>query len=118
MDISKDASIVRVQDNFRWIVYLLRNKYGRTMTWQWIRDNWDWINKAFSGDKSYDDYPRYAATALSTKQQLDEYCDFFTPLMSDPSLTRVIKIGINEIKNRIDVLDRDGKAVRDALLSL
>ena len=118
LNISKDESVVRVQDNFRWIVYLLRNKYGRNLTWQWIRDNWDWINKAFSGDKSYDDYPRFAATALSTKKQLDEYCEFFNPLLSDPSLTRVIKIGINEIKNRIDVLERDSQNVCTALLNL
>ena len=118
LDMSKDSSIVRVQDNFRWIVYLLRNKYGRSLAWQWIRDNWDWISKAFGGDKSYDDYPRYAATALSTKKQLEEYCDFFNPLISNPSLTRVIKIGINEIKNRADVLERDTKTVCDTLLGL
>jgi len=118
LGLSKDTSVVRVQDNFRWIVYLLRSKYARNLAWQWIRDNWDWINKNFSGDKSYDEYPRYAASALSNNKQLGEYCDFFTPLMSDPSLTRVIKIGINEIKNRVDVLERDGQTVRDALLSL
>jgi len=118
LDILKNTSIIRTQDVSRWIVYLIRNKYAREQTWQWIRSNWDWINKTFMGDKSYDDYPRYVATALSTRKQLEEYRDFFTPLRSDPALSRVIDIGINEITNRVDVIERDSSSVRDALLNL
>ncbi len=114
----KDSSIIRHQDTFRWMIYLVRNKYGRTLTWQWIRDNWDWIKSTFGGDKSYSDYPRYTATALSTNAQLDEYREFFMPLHGDPSLTRTIDMGINEITNRVNIIERDGEAVRAALLNL
>jgi aminopeptidase N len=118
LNLVKDTSIIRTQDTSRWLIYLIRNKYSRLLTWQWIRDNWDWINQTFSGDKSYDEYPRYAATALITDEQLDEYRDFFTPMQSDPALSRVIEMGINEIKNRIDTIARDGKSVRNALLEI
>jgi len=114
----KDTTFIRTQDTARWIAYLIRNKFARDQTWRWIRDNWDWISTTFGGDKSYDDYPRYAAMALSTHKQLDEFHSFFSPLLSDPSLTRVITIGENEIKDRVDSIERDGESVRSTLLSL
>lgn len=115
LDLIKDNSFVRTQDCARWIAYLLRNKYGRDKTWQWIRDNWKWIEETFSGDKSYDDYPRYAATCLSTKGQLQEFRDFFLPMINNPSLTRVINIGINEITDRVRLIETDGDNVKQAL---
>jgi aminopeptidase N len=114
----KDTAVVRTQDTARWIAYLIRNKFAKEKTWQWIRDNWDWINLTFGGDKSYDGYPQYAAMSLSTQPQLDEYLAFFGKLRSDPSLTRVIDMGINEITNRVSIIDRDAAVVRKALLDL
>lgn len=113
-----DTATIRTQDTARWIAYLLRNKYAREQTWQFIMNNWDWIDKNFSGDKSYDDYPRYAANALSNPEQLKQYVDFFTPLKSDKSLTRVINIGINEITNRVELVQQDADLVCKKLLDL
>ncbi|MNH50075.1 Aminopeptidase N [compost metagenome] len=113
-----NSSIIRAQDTGRWYVWLLRNRDGRSLAWQWVRDNWSWIEKTFAGDKSYDDYPRYSAGVLSTKAQLDEYRQFFTPLSEVPSLTRVIAIGIVEIEGRVNLIEHDGQAVRDALAKL
>jgi len=118
LDQAKDNNLVRTQDVSRWVAYLVRNKYGREFTWKWIRENWDWINETFGQDKSYDDYPRYVATSLRTSDQLQEYRDFFGPLVSDPALTRVIHIGINEITDRVDSIERDSDAVKEALLNL
>jgi len=118
LELVKDFSIIRSQDTFRWIVYLIRNKYSRDLTWKWMRDNWNWIYKTFKSDKNYDDYPRYAATALSTRGQLDEYLEFFNPMKSDPLLTRVIEMGINEINDRIKLIERDEESVIDTLLNL
>lgn len=110
-----DNSTIRSQDTGRWFVWLLRNRDGRSLTWQWLRDNWTWIEQTFAGDKSYDDYPRYSAGVLSTKAQLEEYRAFFTPLSTVPALTRVIAIGIVEIEGRVSLIERDSQAVRDAL---
>lgn len=118
LNLLKDTSVIRCQDTARWIVYLLRNKYSRKQAWHWLRENWDWIFKTFKGDKNYDDYPRFAATTLYTQAQLGEYLEFFLPMKADPILTRVIEMGINEINDRIKLIERDGQLVRDELLSL
>jgi aminopeptidase N len=113
-----DSKTIRQQDLAHWFVYLIRNRYARTDTWQWMINNWSWIEQTFDGDKSYDSFPRYAAGALSTPEQLQSYRDFFTPEQSEPALTRTIELGIKEIEGRLELLKRDGDAVRAALLSL
>jgi aminopeptidase N len=118
LDKLKDTTLIRTQDTSRWIIYLMRNKYSRNQTWQWVRDNWSWIKETFGGDKNYDDYPQYTATVLNSRQQLNEYRDFFEPLINDPILTRAVKMGINEISNQIDVIERDSPKVRETLLNL
>lgn len=111
----QNADIVRPQDVARWFVYLIRGKDSRAKTWQWVQDSWPWIEKVFGGDKSYDDYPRYAATGLTTAEQLAEYKVFFTPKQSIPVLTRVITLGISEIDARVALIKRDKPAVIAAL---
>lgn len=116
--IMKDSRTVRPQDTFRWFVYLIRGRESRASAWQWLRDNWDWVEKTYGGDKSFDDFPRYAASGLVTSQQLDEYKAFFTPKMEVPALKRVIQLGISEIEARVDLIDRDSSAVHEALSKL
>lgn len=118
LDAMKDSSLIRTQDVFRWFVYLIRNRYAREATWQWMKNNWDWIETTYGGDKSFDDFPRYAAAGLVTQAQLDDYKVFFEPKKSVPSLTRVIQLGIAEIEARVKLIDRDGPAVQQALTEL
>jgi aminopeptidase N len=118
LELIKDPSIVRPQDAARWFVYLIRGRESREKAWLWIRDNWQWVMDTFGGDKSYDAYPRYSAGALSTKKQLDEYSDFFLPKKSIVALTRSIEMGISEIEGRVELIEKDGPAVRVALLNL
>jgi aminopeptidase N len=118
LDLIKDESIVRPQDAARWFVWLIRGREGRTLAWQWLQDNWSWIEKMFSGDKSYDDFPRYAASSLVTREQLNEYKAFFTPMQHVAALSRVIAMGISEIEGRVELIERDKIAVRQALAEL
>jgi aminopeptidase N len=118
LDNMKNAEIVRPQDVFRWFVYLIRNRDGRELAWQWVQDNWGWVEETFKGDKSYDDFPRYSATGLVTRQQLDEYKAFFGPMVNVPALARTITIGISEIEGRVELIERDKSAVQKALLAL
>lgn len=110
-----DKTTVRPQDAFRWFAYLMRNRHARRQTWDWLRSNWGWIEQTFAGDKSYDSFPRYAAAGLMTDEQLKQYRDFFGPKRDIPALTRIIDLGITEIAARVELIERDGLHVRDAL---
>jgi len=114
----KDTSFIRPQDFVHWFVWLLRNRYGRTLLWQWVRDNWDWITTTFKGDSNYDMFPRYIAASLVTSAQLEEFRTFFGPLEKEIALARNIKIGYTELEGIVALFEKDGERVRQALLDL
>lgn len=114
----KDTSFIRPQDFVHWFVWLLRNRHGRTLLWQWARDNWDWITATFKGDSNYDIFPRYIAASLVTSAQLEEFRTFFGPLEKEIALARNIKIGYTELEGIVALFEKDGERVRQALLDL
>ncbi len=107
----KDPKLVKPQDADRWLVYMLRSRYVRNIAWQWMVDEWDWIEKTYKNDKSYDYMPRYAASACNTQEWLDKYRSFFEPKLDQVVLKRNILIGVEEIENRVKWLNRDIQAV-------
>ena len=111
----KDSNIIRPQDASRWFVYLIRTRESRQIAWNWLKENWTWVEDTFGEDKSYDDFIRYAATALLTPNELDDFRQFFEPMMDVPALTRTIKLGITEISARVELIKRDKEAVISAL---
>jgi aminopeptidase N len=118
LNLIKDETTVRPQDAARWFIWTIRGREGRPLAWQWLQDNWSWVVKTFSGDKSYDDFPRYSASSLVTRQQLEEYRAFFGPMKDIAALSRVITMGISEIEGRVELIERDARAVHDALAKL
>lgn len=112
LDALTDNETIRRQDVFRWFAYMMRNRYAREATWEWMVSHWDWISETFAGDKSYDYFPQYSASGLVTREQLENYKTFFKPKQRIPALTRVIEMGIKEIEGRIDIIEKDSAAVR------
>ena len=111
----KDSNIIRPQDASRWFVYLIRTRESRQIAWNWLKENWAWVEDTFGEDKSYDDFIRYAATALLTPNELDDFRQFFEPMMDIPALTRTIKLGITEISARVELIGRDKADVLSTL---
>lgn len=113
-----NTELIRPQDTTYWFIYMLINRYARERTWQWLRDNWTWIEKTFGSDKSYDYYPRYAGQFLMTRRQLQEYTDFFTPMLHNLGLKRVIEMGITDLQGRADLIEKNQQAVCERLKQL
>ena len=111
----KDSNIIRPQDASRWFVYLIRMRENRQIAWNWLKENWAWVEDTFGEDKSYDDFIRYAATALLTTNELDDFRQFFEPMENIPALARTIKLGITEISARAELIERDKANVLSAL---
>ena len=111
----KDSNIIRPQDASRWFVYLIRTRESRQIAWNWLKENWAWVEGTFGDDKSYDDFIRYAATALLTTNELNDFQQFFEPMENIPALARTIKLGITEISARVELIERDKADVLSAL---
>ena len=52
----------------------------------------------------------------STRDELNDFTEFTTPLRAEPALTRTIDLGIREIAGRVVLIERDQAAVIDALM--
>lgn len=113
-----DPKIIKPQDADRWVFYLLRNRYVREIAWQWMEDNWSWVESTYASDKSFDYWPRYAASVVATKKWQEKYVRFFTPKLDQPLLRRNIEIGFEEIQARINWLERDLRGVQDFFQNL
>ena len=111
----KDSNVIRPQDASRWFVYLIRTQENRQIAWNWLKENWAWVEDTFGEDKSYDDFIRYAATALLTTDELNDFRQFFEPMENIPALARTIKLGITEISARVELIERDKADVLSAL---
>jgi aminopeptidase N len=111
----QDSTIIRPQDATYWFVYLIRMRDSREITWNWLKDNWTWIEETYKGDKSYDDFARYSAGALLTRAELEEYRAYFDAKRDEPALTRTIDLGIREIAARVELIERDRVAVIERL---
>ena len=111
----KDSDIIRPQDASRWFVYLIRTRESRQIAWNWLKENWAWVEDTFGEDKSYDDFIRYAATALLIPNELNDFRQFFEPMENIPALARTIRLGITEISARVELIERDKADVLSAL---
>ena len=98
----KNDNFVKLQDLDRFVAYLLRNSESRPLIWQWLTENWDWIKSNFASDKSYDSYPRYAASAFSSEPWLNNYKVHFLPMVNEPALKRNITVGLQDIQSKIE----------------
>lgn len=113
LDRLTDARLVKPQDADYWLFYLVRNRYTRDVAWDWTVQHWEWVEKTYGDDKSYDDFPRVIAGACNTKAWAKKFEDFFGPKRSQLILERNINIAMNEIATRVAWLERDLPSVQE-----
>lgn len=118
LDFIDRSDIVKTQDLFYWYIWMLRNRRARNKTWNWLVNHWSWIDQTFSGDKSYDMFPRYAGQILDNAVDLAKYQEFFGQKIAEPALKRAIEVGLNDISARVAWIERDREAVLKKLSSI
>lgn len=114
IDILSQPEVVKPQDQFYLFIFLYRNPLAREGVFAWLRKNWGYVRK-MSGDKSLDNYPRYIANVVRTEREFAEYSEFFDKMKDDPAVARAVEVGKNEIRARLDLIEKDRDAVFQAL---
>jgi aminopeptidase N len=108
---------VRLQDVGYWIAYSLMNHFARDKTWQWVKDNWEWLDKNMGTDLSFYRMPIYVARVYSSDEFAKDYVEFFTARMS-PSLERSYKQGLEMLEWQTSWRTRDQKTITDYFTGL
>ncbi|MCA9348368.1 M1 family metallopeptidase [Candidatus Saccharibacteria bacterium] len=97
---------VRRQDAMYWIAYSFMNRHAKQATWQWVKENWQWLDKELGSDLSFYRMPIYVARSFSNNEFKDEYKAFFVT-KSTPSLERSIKQGLEMLEWQINWRQKD-----------
>lgn len=107
---------VRLQDVSMWFAFLIRNPDAKERAWLWMVENWQWIEKSFGDDKSFDRFPRYIGNVFSKKEELKKFQDFFGPMKNIIALERAVRLAEEEIKGRIDWRAENEAELKDWLV--
>lgn len=111
-----NPQIVRPQDHIFLFVYLLRNFRAKPRALDWLYSHWDYV-VSLAGEKSVEDYVRYAASSLRTEDESAAFFAFFDHNPS-PALSRALDIARVEIPARLELIKLDSPGVLTKLQTL
>ncbi|MEK7594665.1 MAG: M1 family metallopeptidase [Patescibacteria group bacterium] len=106
------GEVIRRQDLLHWYAWLLRNRHSRADAWQWMVDNWSWIEQEFASDKNYDHFARFAGSVFSHTDELKKFQEFFADKREIVALARNITLGEQEIVSRVAWREANEAAVK------
>ena len=113
-----EPKIVKPQDHGYLFGFLVRNHFTEAKAKEWIFSHWTYVEEMM-GDKSVDLYPRYFASSVRTKEQAEEFSNFFSPLAErNSAITRVVALAKVEIDSRLKLLAMDNDDVHRKLAKL
>ncbi|WP_294974815.1 M1 family metallopeptidase [uncultured Leuconostoc sp.] len=111
----KNTDVIKPQDLRGWFGNTLRNAHGEQAAWDWLRQDWDWLEAKVGGDMEFTTYITVAASVLKTDQRLEEFKNFFNPKIDQPGLTREIKMDTRVISSRVGLIASEKDAVNQVI---
>lgn len=107
--------IIKPQDLRAWFPAVLANDAGQQAAWDWIRNDWGWMQKTVGGDMEFTGFITSIANIFKTPTRLQEFKDFFTPKLNTPGLTREITMDERIIAGRVALIEADKQNVSEAI---
>ncbi|MCH4009719.1 M1 family metallopeptidase [Companilactobacillus sp.] len=111
----EDADTIKPQDLRAWFRGVLDNSAGEQAAWDWIRNDWDWLEKTVGGDMEFTTYITVVTSVFRTPERLAEFKAFFDPKINTPGLTREITMDKSIIETRVNLI-QDEKAEINAAI--
>ncbi|MCI1975164.1 MAG: M1 family metallopeptidase [Limosilactobacillus sp.] len=111
----ENADTIKPQDLRGWYRNVLANNAGQQAAWDWIQNDWDWLEKTVGGDMEFATYITVTANIFHTPARLTEFKRFFEPKINTPGLTREIKMDIKVIEGKVNLIQAEKDAVIKAL---
>jgi len=111
----EDATTIKPQDLRAWFRGVLANHDGQQAAWDWIRNEWGWLEATVGGDMEFTTYITVIAGIFRTPARLAEFKAFFEPKINTPGLTREITMDIKVITSRVNLIAQEQAAVNTAI---
>ncbi|WP_125709922.1 M1 family metallopeptidase [Companilactobacillus zhongbaensis] len=111
----ENAQTIKPQDLRAWFRGVLDNPVGEQAAWDWIRNDWDWLEATVGGDMEFATFITVITSIFRTPERLKEFKEFFEPKINTPGLTREITMDMSIIETRVELIEDEKKAVNEAI---
>ena len=111
----EDADTIKPQDLRTWYFRTLSNNLGEQAAWDWIRNEWQWLEDTVGGDMEFTTFITVTTRVFHTPTRLKEFKAFFEPKVNIPLLSREIKMGIKVIEGKVNLIEDEKDAVNSAV---
>ncbi|WP_353485925.1 M1 family metallopeptidase [Apilactobacillus xinyiensis] len=111
----EDSETIKPQDLRGWYRYILDNDKGQQLAWDWIRNEWQWLEDTVGGDMEFATFITVTANVFHTSERFTEFKAFFEPKLNTPGLTREIKMDTKALASRVDLIESERDAVNAEL---
>lgn len=111
----EDAGTIKPQDLRGWYFGVLANNDGQQAAWDWIRNDWQWLEDTVGGDMEFSSFITVTSRVFRTPERLAEFKEFFEPKLNTPGLTREIEMDIRIIETRVKLVEDEKTAVNAAV---
>lgn len=106
------SPVVRAQDIGYWVGYSFANRHAKHATWQWLKENWKWLENSLGAELGFARMPAYAARSFSDDEFKKDFVKFFEPQLT-PSIRREYKKALETIEWQAAWRKRDFDSVQD-----
>ncbi|WP_125712285.1 M1 family metallopeptidase [Companilactobacillus kedongensis] len=114
----EDSDTIKPQDLRAWYRGLLANDAGQQAAWDWIRNDWQWLDDTVGGDMEFTTYITVTSMIFHTPERLAEFKAFFEPKLNTPGMTREISMDIKVVETRVKLIEAEKDSVNSAVSEL
>lgn len=111
----ENADVIKPQDLRNWYRNILANQKGQQLAWDWIRNDWSWLEKTIGGDMEFTSYITVTSRIFATAARLKEFKEFFGSKVNQPGLGREIKMDTKVIATKVDLVEDEKEEVNRAI---
>lgn len=113
LEMLKDPNIIKTQDVFTVIRYISYNSYGKSMAWNWIQLNWDYLVSRFTINDRYLGRIVTIAEPFNTELQLWQMQSFFAKYPNAGAGAKPREQVLETVKNNIEWLKLNRQSISE-----
>nr|XP_034492037.1 glutamyl aminopeptidase isoform X2 [Marmota flaviventris] len=118
LDLLKDPNLIKTQDVFTVIQYISYNSYGKSMAWNWIQLNWEYLVNRFTLNNRNLGRIVTIAEPFNTEVQLWQMQSFFGKYPEAGAGEKPREQVVETVKNNIEWLKQNRETIKEWFFNL
>ncbi|GFH41014.1 M1 family metallopeptidase [Lactococcus insecticola] len=111
----RNTDLVKPQDLRFWFASLISRDFSQAKAFDWIRDNWDWVQEKLGGDMASGDFIKIIGGQFDTPEKLAAFTTFTDVFKDEPAFKRLVEMAKTQITSKIALLATQKEKVVQAI---